>query len=508
MATTSVSSTTSSATAATSTAAQIAAANKSAAQKLMSSLSAGSGVDTASLAQNLVDAERAPQENAINAKITKNDSRISGYSAISYVVSQVQTAFTALKDQTNFSSLAANNSNPTAFSVTTGAYATEGSHDVEVLQVAKNQRSASAGVASATASLNGGQAMNFKFTVQGQAQTTIALDAGKDTPQDLVSAINNAKTGVTAKLVNTGDGSGTPYQIVLSGPMGSAGAFTLDGVSDASGVGSTPSLSFPSNNANNQIASDAKIKVDGVSYTRTTNSINDVVLGLTFNLKTTTSSAASLDLTRDTTTIKDKLTTLVQSYNDAVSMLNVVSDPKSTVDTYGATLVGDSTVRMVRQQLRAMFTSVSSTPGSAVGSLWQVGFSIDEKGTMSLDSTKLDTALTNNFSDVVKTFTGNQNNVSAYTVAPAGIAGDAVKSLTKMLSATGILQTQSTNAETQNTKYKNDLTKLGLRMDSLLARYQKQFTSMNSLVGSINSQKTSLKSTFDGMMASLTGKSG
>jgi len=189
-------------------------------------------------------------------------------------------------------------------------------------------------------------------------------------------------------------------------------------------------------------------------------------------------------------------------------MLNVVSDPKSTVDTYGATLVGDSTVRMVRQQLRAMFTSVSSTPGSAVGSLWQVGFSIDEKGTMSLDSTKLDTALTNNFSDVVKTFTGNQNNVSAYTVAPAGIAGDAVKSLTKMLSATGILQTQSTNAETQNTKYKNDLTKLGLRMDSLLARYQKQFTSMNSLVGSINSQKTSLKSTSDGRMASLTGKSG
>jgi flagellar capping protein FliD len=45
-------------------------------------------------------------------------------------------------------------------------------------------------------------------------------------------------------------------------------------------------------------------------------------------------------------------------------------------------------------------------------------------------------------------------------------------------------------------------------MDSLLARYQKQFAAMNSLVGSVNSQKTSLKSSFDGMMASLTGKSG
>jgi flagellar hook-associated protein 2 len=108
----------------------------------------------------------------------------------------------------------------------------------------------------------------------------------------------------------------------------------------------------------------------------------------------------------------------------------------------------------------------------------------------------------------VKTFTGNQNNVSAYTVAPAGIAGDAIKSLTKMLSSTGPLLTKSENANTQNTKYKDDLTKLGTRMDSLLARYQKQFAAMNSLVGSVNSQKTSLKSSFDGMMASLTGKSG
>jgi flagellar capping protein FliD len=43
-------------------------------------------------------------------------------------------------------------------------------------------------------------------------------------------------------------------------------------------------------------------------------------------------------------------------------------------------------------------------------------------------------------------------------------------------------------------------------MDALLARYQKQFASMDSLVGSVNSQKTSLKSTFDGMMATYTNK--
>jgi flagellar hook-associated protein 2 len=512
MATTAISSSTSTAgttastTSKASSTAATSTANKAAAQALMTSLNAGSGVDTASLAQNLVNAERVPQENAINAKITKNESRISGYSAISYVMSQVQTAFTALKDQTSFSSLTANNSNTTAFSVTSGAYAAEGSHDVEVLQVAKYQRSASNGVASPTTSLNGGKAMSFQFTVGGKASSVISLADNKDTPQDMVDAINNAKTGVTAKLVNTGDGSTTPYQIVLSGPTGAAGVFSLS--MDYGTGGGSPGVTFSANNANNQSAADAKIKVDGVTYTRSSNTVNDVVAGVTFTLKTTTSTPASVDLTRDTTAIKDKLNTLVQSYNDAVSMLNVVSDPKSTVDTYGATLVGDSTVRMVKQQLRSMFTSTSSTPGTSVSALWQMGFSINESGVMSLDSTKLDSAMSDHFDDVVKTFTGNQNNVSAYTVAPAGIAGDAIKSLTKMLSNTGILQTQSTNAETQNTKYKDDLTKLGTRMDALLARYQKQFTAMNSLVGSVNSQKTSLKSTFDGMMASLTGKSG
>lgn len=127
---------------------------------------------------------------------------------------------------------------------------------------------------------------------------------------------------------------------------------------------------------------------------------------------------------------------------------------------------------------------------------------------MSIDSTKLDKALTDNYSDVVKAFTGNQNGLTIYSPAPGGIAGDAVRKLTKMLGADGILKSQSTSAETQNTKFQANLDKLGVRMDSLLKRYQKQFAAMDSMVGSVNSQKTSLKSSFDGMMASLTGKSG
>jgi flagellar capping protein FliD len=137
-----------------------------------------------------------------------------------------------------------------------------------------------------------------------------------------------------------------------------------------------------------------------------------------------------------------------------------------------------------------------------------MGLSIDQTGVMSLDEAKLDAVMSSNYSDVVKTFTGNQNGVTAYSTAPAGIAGDAFVKISSLLGRTGPLLTQSESATSQNTKYQSELTKLQTRMDSLLLRYQKQFSSMDSLVGNINTQKTSLKSTFEGMMASLTGKSG
>jgi flagellar hook-associated protein 2 len=255
-------------------------------------------------------------------------------------------------------------------------------------------------------------------------------------------------------------------------------------------------------------ASDASVTVDGISYTRQSNAISDIVPGLTLSLKATSSTPASVNLARDTSALKAKLTALVTAYNDFDNIIKETTNPKSTLETYGATLVGDSTARMVRQQMRSLIFGVSSTPGTTYQSMSQLGFSLDQTGVLSLDETKLDTALQTGVDDIAKMFTGGHNKLSAYSTLSAGIAGDAVKKLSNMLGKTGILITQSESADTQNTKYKAELTKLQTRMDALLLRYQKQFSSMDSLVGNVNSQKTSLKSTFEGMMASLTGKSG
>jgi flagellar hook-associated protein 2 len=311
-------------------------------------------------------------------------------------------------------------------------------------------------------------------------------------PTDIVKEINgNAPlSGVKAQLVY----SGSDYKIVLSGKTGAANTFSLTD-STAKVVG------FDTANTS-QAATDANFKINGVSFTRSSNQVGDALTGVTLDLKAV--ATTSIDLTRDNSGLKSKVQDIVTAYNEAMSMLNVLSDPKSTVETYGGALVGDSMVRTVREQLRTLMFTDSSTSASSskIKNMRDLGISIDMVGTMTLDNAKLTDALTNRFDQVVTAMTGNMNDLGEYSTANAGIAGDASRALTKLLKASGPVKTISTNATTQNKKYQEDLTKLQTRMDALLLRYQKQFANMDSLVGSNNALKASLKSTFEGMSKS------
>ena len=504
---TSISSNTTSTTSATgvTTTEQVKALNKSNAQKIITSLGAGSGVDVSSLAQNLTDAERIPRENAINAKINKNDARVSGISAITYTFSQVQAAFQALNDQTDFTGAAASVSDSSALDAVAGANATTGTHELVVTSLAKSQRVISGSFADSSTALSATD-FSLSVSIHGGTAVPIAITAANSTPQGIVSAINGAATGVRAQLVNSGDGSAYPYKILLTGSTGASNDFSITGgptVSNTVGGVTTTKTNLGFDFATPlQTATDAVFTVDGIAYKRSSNLVTDALPGVSLNLKKVngvSNPSTSVYLTRDTSTVRANVVALVQAYNDAKSMLGVVSDPKSSVETYGATLVNDSLVANMRNQLRELFMTDSSTPGAAVKSLRDMGISIDMTGAMTLDNTKLDTALQTNFDDVVTMFTGNMNGLGQYSTALAGVAGDANKKLSKLLSVSGTLKMATNNNNTQTISYREDLAKLQTRMSALLARYQKQFASMDSMVGRATSTKASLKSTFNNM---------
>ena len=464
-------------------------------------MGAGSGMDVKALAQSLVDVEKQPREAAINKKIDKANARISGYSALRFGLDQLKTAFSALNNKTDFNSVTLSNNKSSYFTATSDSNATAGNHTVSVSALASPQRSQSSIGAGATVitdsstSLGLSSSTNLYLTVNGGTATTISLSSD-DSLDGIAESINSANLGITANVVYVDDTSG--YQLVVTGESGTDNAFTL--TSDETSL-----LDFGV--ISGQAATDAVLTVDGLTLTRSRNQIDDAIPGITLNLLATTDSAGKLGLARDVSQVKTNVQALVSAYNDLMSIMKDATDPKSKVDLYGATLVGDSIVSTIKSQVRSMFVDNSSSAAASgdMTALRDVGITIQSNGEMKLDATALDTALTDSFSDVVTMFSNNIANGTYVTSATtAGIAGDAVVSLTSLLDSSngdnsGVLFVNSKNADKQVQSYQDDLQKLSDRMDMLLSRYNKQFSAMESIVGESKSLGTSLTSTFAGM---------
>jgi flagellar hook-associated protein 2 len=460
---------------------------------IINTLGAGSGIDVNNLAQGLVDAEKIPQKERLDAKIAQTEAKITGFSVVKFALSELKNAFGKLNDASDFSAIVPANTQATAFGVTASSTAEAGSYSIEVLQTAQAQRTASSSFGSNSQVLNGGAAFGLNLSIAGADPTTIEVSTA--TPDGVVKAINSADLGVTAQIINTGSG----FTIVVSGQTGAQQSFTLSS-DDGTGTG-VAGLAF---DTTLQSAADASFKINGLTVSRSSNTVNDVIDGVTLELFANTTGAARLDLNRDTTAIKSNIAGLVAAYNDFEDTLKILSDRSSEVEEFGGVLAGESLLRTIRNQVRDMLTRTSSTAGTTVQAARDVGLSIDRNGKLNIDESQLDAALQNNFSEVSTMFSAGTNNQSKYSTAAAGLAGDAIHRIEKMLLSSGAINTQSLSAASQVKQYQTKLTELEERMDKLLNRYIKQFSVMESIVGSSNTMRESLKSTFEGMMKAYT----
>ncbi len=468
----------------------------------ISALGAGSGMDVKALANSLVEAERAPRKEVIDKKISKSEAGISGYSAIKFVLEGLKTSLMDLKDQSDFNSITTRNSQPNSFTLTASATASAGSHTINVTSLAKAERKLSAGFAASNTPINGGSGMTLNLSVHNGANQPITIEPGKDTPGGIVAAINEANLGVKAQLINTGE-AGAPYKIMVTGQTGVLNDFTLTASPNAPDT-SVSAVAESIFDFQLQPATNGILNVDGINLTPSTNQLTDLIPGATIDLYAPTTGPASVDFIRDPTSVKSKMEALVKAYNDANTMLNTVSDAKSTVETYGASLAGNSVVNTIRTQLREIIFPRTSSGSNQLSSLRDMGLSLDKDGVMTLDNTKLDSVLSKNFDEAVTMLTGNSENLSAFSNAPSGAVGTAFKAISSMLSSTGTIAQQSTNLSKRITEFKDELTKLEARMTQLQERYNQQFGAMESIVGQSKSLRTSLTSTFEGMMASYT----
>jgi flagellar hook-associated protein 2 len=468
----------------------------------IAAMGAGSGMDVKALAQAIVDAQKTPQADAINKKIDQSKAKISGYSAVRYVLDQLKTAFLDINTTSDFNALTLSNSQTSAFTATATTSASAGSHTIAVTTLANSQRSASPAYADSTSDIAG---LTTPMTLTVGSGAPVTLTPSGNSPTAVAQAINDqtASTGVSAQLVRTSTTG--QYKIVVSGPSGADNTFSLQAGSLSLTPDTTDNSTPPVVTAGVgllQSAQDAELQVDGLSVKRSTNRIDDVITGVTLDLNGATTGAANLNLALNTTPVATKISALVDAYNQVQTVLTDAYNKDSKTAEYGASLVGDSTVQSIRSEVRAMFFPPTGSTGNNITSLRDLGVSVDAKGVMTLDQAKLSTSLQTNFAGAVTMLTNNVNGSYISSTDPNGVANDAINKLTSLLSNDGLLVVQSNNAAKKITDYQDQLTKLNDRMTALLDRYNKQFAAMETIVGQSKSLQTSLTSTFANMNSS------
>ena len=370
----------------------------------ISSLGVGSGVLNSDLIDQLVAAERKPTDDRLNFKKQSTDALISAYGKLRSAVTELRLPMRQLSAPDNLKAFSATSSNQDVGVSIDSTKASRGSYSIQVDSLAQAQSLASATFADKDSTAVG--TGSLKLTV-GDQTTTINVDSGNNTLQGLANAINDAGAGVTAGVIDTGNG----FRLVMSSEQsGTANAIGIS-VTDADGNNAdTAGLSqFSFNGTDNNLtetvaAKDAVVQVNGITITRATNTIDNVIDGLSFTVKSE-GAVSTVKVEQDTGAVADRVQSFVDKFNALQQTIDGLAGYNASTGR-GGILNGDSTVRNIQGELRSILTRV--VPGlenASVRSLADVGISTDfQTGELRLDRSKFESQLSKNPDDVTALF--------------------------------------------------------------------------------------------------------
>ena len=458
----------------------------------ITSMGIGSGLDTNKLVQDLIAAEREPATQRLDLKQAEYESELSAYGSLKAALDQFSSSLGGLTDLSSLTAPGASSSDPELFTATADESAASGQYDVEVEQLAEAHKVISAGFASDDTAVGTG---TLDIGV-GSDHFSVAVDSDNNTLAGIRDAINGASDnpGVTASILHVDDGAGgTESKLVLNADeVGSANAISVsvsddDGNNtDASGLSQLAS----GNLTEVKPAQDAKVIVDGQTATRSSNSIDDVIDGVTLDLKDAApGTTETLTLSSDTAGASKAIHGFVKGYNTLMATVKQLS--KYDAETgEGGVLLGDSTTRGLESQLRQGLTNPVADGGFE--SLAEIGITTNRDGTLGIDETTLDNALANDFDDVAKLFAGDD-----------GVANRMETTADAYLKNDGILENRTEGIESSLASIEEQREDLERRLQTLEQRYTAQFTAMDQAVARYQSTEEYL----DGALANLPGTS-
>ncbi|HEY4014490.1 MAG TPA: flagellar filament capping protein FliD [Polyangiaceae bacterium] len=443
------------------------------------------GIDTSSIVTQLVSIAQMPYNQAATKQQNIQDAS-STISSFSSTLSALATATNALSDPSTFSAMGATSSDSSIATTVSGS-ASPGQWSVSVSSVAQEQRTLSNGTDSSTTAL--GLSGNLNITLGNGSSASVAVSS-TDTLADIAGEISSAGLRVQASLVY----DGSQYHLLVSGlDTGAANTVNFD-ESGLTGSGYSLGLSDTTNNI--QSAQNAQLKVGGITISSASNQVTNAIPGVTLAVTQPTTSPATVSIASNPSTIEQNVQAFVTAYN-AVINAGHTDTGFGTTAASNTLLQGDSAIRSAVDQMEALAGGeVAGTTGTYT-TLDSVGISLNEDGTLSLDTSKLDAALASDPTSVERLFVTDTSNGSQGVM---GVISSTINSLTTGTSAA--LNAEVAGYGTENTNLTTQMAAMQTRTAAYQTLLTNEFTQMNSSLAMYKQQSTALTQSFDSSSSS------
>ena len=461
----------------------------------ISSAGIGSGLDVNSIVSQLVAIEKQPLQQ-LQTKASSLQTQLTTYGQIQSQISSFSDAMAKLAASSGWDAQTASSSNASVVAVTVSGTASSTNFDVQVNQLAKAQSIVSPQV-SAGSSMGAGVlhiqlgawTTNMASFVPGSAPgVDISIEAGADSPAAVAEKINAANAGVSAMVVTDSNGQ---RLLVKSQQTGVENGFQLT-VTDNDGnpsdsAGLSRLMFNPAAGAAvstlAQAAQNALVVVDGVSVISSANALTEVIPGITINVSQVSAAPVSIQVKSDTAALKQNIQGFVDAYNTLNKTLSDATKYESSSKTAGP-LQGDATTTGLAFSLRNLLQS--SVNGGALQRLSDAGIELQRDGSLKINASRLDQALTN-LSAVKGLFSRATQDQSD----PARGLGWRLRDFAQgALAVDGLVSGKSGALKSAIQRNSDDQTRINDRASLVEARLKAQYTQLDATMARMNALNT------------------
>lgn len=372
----------------------------------ITSVGVGSGLDVNSIVSSLMALERRPLQQ-LQERASTMQSRISAFGVMKSSFSALSDTAARLANAANWNPVKVDSSDSASVSATADSKAVVGKHTLEVERLAQGQILASSSFASSSTVVGTGK-LKFElgttvddvFTAKsGSTPVEVTIGSDKQTLAGVRDAINAAKAGVTASIVNGSGGS----QLVLRGADGAESSVRITATdddgndTDASGLSALAydpagTAGAGRNLTQSQAAQDAKFTLDGIALTSATNTPATVLDGVTLTLKKATTAPVTLTLGTDASALKKNVQDFVTAYNNVARLIKSQTKADPTGHTDGP-LQADFTARALQGALSGMLRGTVTGLTPPQNNLNAIGVELTRDGVLQLDDKRFDKAM-------------------------------------------------------------------------------------------------------------------